>query len=227
MEQILLNRIPEPELMNDEDQAKAYAYADFSEPHNLFIKTFREKFPAILPSFNDTVLDLGCGPCDVTRRFAEAYKDAGFHAVDGAFEMLKHAQHINQQQGFTLRIKLIEGSIPEVMFPQKKYHAIISNSLLHHLADPMVLWQTIKQHAKPFAHIFIMDLKRPVDEQTVKFLSSEYAANEPEVLRTDFENSLRAAFTIEEVQQQLDEAGLEKLEVEEISDRHMIIYGTL
>ena len=222
-----MDRIPEPELMNEDEQAKAYAYADFSEPHNLFIKLFQEKFSDIHPGLNDVVLDLGCGPCDITRRFAKAYPDAGFHAVDGAFEMLKHAQHINQQQKLTPRIKLIEGSIPEVTFPQKQYHDIICNSLLHHLADPFVLWETIKQHAKPFAHVFIMDLIRPIDEQTVKFLSTEYAANEPEVLRADFENSLRAAYTVEEVQQQLDKMGLDNLDVEEISDRHMIIYGIL
>ena len=227
MEQILLERIPEPELMNEEEQAKAYAYADFSEAHDLFIKLFQEKFSDIHPGFNDIVLDLGCGPCDVTRRFAKAYPDAGFHAVDGAFEMLKHAQHINQQQGFTPRIKLIEGCIPEVSLPQQHYHAIISNSLLHHLTNPLVLWEAIKQYAKPFAHIFIMDLTRPVDEQTVKFLSEEYAANEPKVLRTDFENSLRAAFTVREVQQQLDETELTNLNVEQVSDRHMIIYGAM
>jgi len=222
-----MERIPEPELMNEEEQAKAYAFADFSEPHNLFIKLFQEKFSDIHPDFNDVVLDLGCGPCDITRRIAQAYPDAGFHAVDGAFEMLKHAQHINQQQGFTHRIKLIEGCIPELTFPQQQYHAIISNSLLHHLTNPFVLWETIKKHTKPFAHIFIMDLVRPVDEQTVKFLSSEYAANEPDVLKNDFENSLRAAFTVDEVRQQLDEIGLANLQVEEVSDRHMIIYGIM
>lgn len=223
----ILARIPEPELMNDEEQAKAYAYADFSQPHDHFIKLFREKFTDIHPAFNDTVLDLGCGPCDVTRRFAKAYPDAAFHAVDGAFEMLKHAQHINQQQGFTHRIKLIEGAIPGARLPQQQYHAIISNSLLHHLAEPLVLWKTIQQHAKPFAHIFVMDLMRPRDEETVQFLSAEYAANEPTVLRTDFENSLRAAFTIDEVRQQLDETGLTHLNIEAASDRHMIIYGIM
>ena len=222
-----MDRIPEPELMNEEEQAKAYAYADFSEPHNFYIKTFQEKFPAISSSFNDVVLDLGCGPCDVTRRFAEAYKDAGFHAVDGAFEMLKHAQHLNQQQGFTPRIKLIEGRIAEVNLPQQQYHAIISNSLLHHLADPFVLWESIQQYAKPFAHVFVMDLMRPVDEQTVTFLSNEYAADEPDILKKDFENSLHAAYTVNEVREQLDEMGLANLSVEEISDRHMIIYGNM
>lgn len=223
----MMERVSETELMDDEEQAKAYAFADFSIPHNLFIDTFREKFTDIHSSFNDVVLDLGCGPCDITRRFAKAYPDAGFHAVDGAAAMLKHGQELNESAGLTLRIKLIEGSIPEVELPQQHYHTIISNSLLHHLHNPFVLWETIQQHAKPFAHVFVMDLIRPIDEHTVKFLSNEYTANEADILKQDFENSLRAAFTIKEARQQLDEMGLSQLEVEEVSDRHMIIYGNL
>lgn len=222
-----MERIIEAELMNKEEQAKAYAFADFSEAHDLFVETFREKFHDIPPNFNDIVLDLGCGSCDVTRRFANAYPDVGLHAVDGAFEMLKFAQQLNFKTGLSQRIKLIEACLPDVQLPQQHYHAIISNSLLHHLHNPFVLWETIQQHAKPFAHVFVMDLIRPIDEHTVQFLSNEYTANEPDILRQDFENSLRAAFTIKEVRQQLDEMGLSNLEVEDASDRHMIIYGNL
>lgn len=107
------------------------------------------------------------------------------------------------------------------------YHVIISNSLLHHLKNPFNLWETIHNHAKPYAHIFVMDLIRPVDEQTVQFLANEYAANESDVLKQDFINSLRAAHTVKEVKQQLKEKSLTKLQVEEASDRHMIIYGVL
>lgn len=223
----MMDRTPEPELMNEEEQAKAYAFANFSEPHDLFIEKFQEKFTDVNANFNDVVLDLGCGPCDITRRFAKAYPDAGFHAVDGAATMLKHGQELNESAGLTIRIKLIEGSMPEVKLPQEHYHTIISNSLLHHLHNPFVLWGTIQQHAKPFARVFVMDLIRPIDEHTVKFLSSEYVGNEPDILKQDFENSLRAAFTIKEVQQQLDEMGLSQLQVEEVSDRHMIIYGNM
>ena len=72
-----------------------------------------------------------------------------------------------------------------------------------------------------------MDLIRPIDEQTVKFLVSEYAENEPEILKKDFENSLHAALTVEEVRLQLNKIGLANLTVEEASDHHMIIYGVL
>ena len=223
----MMDRIPEEELMDEEDQAKAYAFADFSKPHNLFIKLFQEKFTDLDVIFNDIVLDLGCGPCDITRRFANAYPDASFHAADGAAAMLKYAVELNEQTNLSHRIKLFETRLPDIELSQSFYHVIISNSLLHHLHDPNVLWETIKKHAKPFAHIFVMDLMRPVDEQTVQFLSNEYAANEPELLKNDFENSLRAAFTTKEVRQQLDEMSLGHLQVEEVSDRHMIIYGAI
>ncbi len=225
----MMDRIPEAELMNGEEQAKAYAFADFSAAHKLFITKFQEMFSDtdFSSSFNDVVLDLGCGPCDITRRFANAYPDANFHAVDAAAVMLRHGQELNEQANLAHRIKLIETTLPEVKLPQQFYHCIISNSLLHHLHDPFVLWNTIQQHAKPYAKVFVMDLVRPLDEQTVKFLSDEYTANEADILRTDFENSLRASFTIKEVRQQLDEMGLGNLTVEEASDRHMIIYGTL
>ena len=223
----MMERISEIELMDDEEQAKAYAAADFSSAHNLFIELFREKFKDIHPQFNDVVLDLGCGPCDITRRFAAAYPDADFHAVDGAAAMLKQGEKLNKQEGMSCRIKLIESHLPMLELPQQLYHIIISNSLLHHLKNPFDLWEAIQQHAKPFAHVFIMDLVRPVDEPTVKYLSNEYAKNEPEILKQDFENSLRAAYTVKEVKNQLKEMGLTKLQAEEVSDRHMIVYGIL
>ena len=225
-----MQRIPEAELMDAEEQVKAYAYADFSEPHELFVKLFQDKFLEkfqenfSVENFNDIILDLGCGNCDITRRMAVALPDAGFHAVDGSAEMLKYAQQQNYQVNLYQRIKLIEACLPGVHLPQSQYHAIISNSLLHHLHDPIVFWNEIKRLAKPYAYIFVMDLFRPLDESTVQYFVETYAANEPEILKTDFQNSLRAAFTQAEIKKQLKEVDL-ALTVEEVSDRHIIIYG--
>lgn len=222
-----MDRIPEKELMDDVEQAKAYAFADFSISHDLFVELFQEKFSDVDANFNDVILDLGCGPCDITRRFSKAYPDASFHALDGSKEMLALAAELNEKESFSAKIKLIETVLPQADLPQDSYHILISNSLLHHLNNPHDLWITIQNHAKPYAHVFVMDLIRPIDEQTVNFLSNEYVVNESEILKDDFENSLRAAYTIVEVKQQLGERGLTTLQVEEVSDRHMIIFGTL
>ena len=221
----MMQRIPEPELMDNKAQAEAYACADFATPHNHFIELFKEKFPGL--EIDDAVLDLGCGPADISRRFAQAYPACHVHGVDGAKAMLEFGEQLNEQAGLSHRVQLIEACLPGASLPQNFYHVIISNSLLHHLHDPMVLWQTIQQHAKPFAHVFIMDLMRPDSESRAEELKELYAADEPPILQQDFHNSLLAAFTPDEVQQQLDELGLSGLQVEVVSDRHMIIYGQL
>jgi len=220
-----MQRIPEPELMDDGAQARAYADADFGEAHQHFIELFRDRFPQL--ELAGEVLDLGCGPCDITRRFAKAFPQTSLHAVDGAMAMLELAQAINRREGLADRIELVHATLPGLELPQRHYHTIISNSLLHHLHDPHALWDTLQQAAKPFANVFVMDLMRPESEQQVRAIVEQYAANETDILRHDFYHSLCAAFTPDEVKQQLQEHSLSQLHLEAVSDRHMIIFGTL
>ena len=220
-----MQRILEPELMNSAEQARAYAEADFTAAHQSFIHTFQEKFPQ--QDITHEVLDLGCGPGDITRRFAQAFPGATLHGVDGAGAMLREAQRLNLQHGLAERIILVESRLPGLDLPQQHYHTIISNSLLHHLHNPHDLWESIKQHAKPVAAVFIMDLMRPDNADDARRLVDCYASGEPKILREDFYHSLCAAFTPEEVQQQLTEHALSQLSIEVISDRHMIVFGSV
>jgi hypothetical protein len=72
-----------------------------------------------------------------------------------------------------------------------------------------------------------MDLARPASELAVDALLETYALGEPEVLRRDFRNSLIAAYTVDEVRQQLHAAGLYNLEVGMVSDRHLAVQGNM
>src|SRR5206468_4321737 len=76
----LVGRIVEPELMSEAEQARAYAGANFEAAHSRYPLLFRERFPDCPPSGH--ALDLGCGPGDVTRRFARALPGWRFDAVD-------------------------------------------------------------------------------------------------------------------------------------------------
>ena len=51
-----MQRIPEPELMDGADQARAYAEADFEAPHSMFIELLRQRLAS--PAPRGTVLDL-------------------------------------------------------------------------------------------------------------------------------------------------------------------------
>lgn len=218
-----MERVPEPELMSDPVQARAYAEADFSEPHEAFVDRFRERFPDRRPR---RVLDLGCGPADVTCRFARAYPDATIVGVDGAPAMIALARAALARAGLGERVALVTGRLPGVDLPARHFDTVISNSLLHHLGDPAVLWQAIAAHAAPGAAVFVMDLARPASRAHARACVARYAAGEPAILQRDFYNSLLAAFTPEEIRAQLARAGL-PFTVEPASDRHVVIHGRL
>jgi ubiquinone/menaquinone biosynthesis C-methylase UbiE len=218
-----LTRTPEPELMNEAEQALAYAQADFSVPHNQFIDLFRSGFANL--AVDGAVLDVGCGPADVTLRFAKAYPDCRIDGVDGAPAMLALGRASIEVAGLSRRINLIEGYLPGAILPRSHYDVILSNSLLHHLADPQVLWEAIRRYGKPRAAVFIMDLRRPDTSKEIETLVRQHAAGEPPLLQRDFHHSLHAAYRPEEVRQQINQAGLEALTVTAIGDRHLIIHG--
>ncbi len=221
-----MERILEPELMNDEEQARAYAEADFEASHTAIVNQFDRCFPG--DTVDGPILDLGCGPGDIAFRFARKFPNSRVTGVDGAGAMLSFAnQRKEREPDPGERIRFIEGFIPGVSIPKENYAAIVSNSLLHHLHDPGVLWQTVQQYAGSGTRIFIADLKRPESEAKARAIVEEHSANEPEVLKEDFYNSLCAAFEPDEIEQQLTNADLSGLTVEVIDDHHLVIFGII
>jgi SAM-dependent methyltransferase len=219
-----MRRITEPELMDDEAQALAYAEADFEEPNSRFVEMFSQRVGS-LPE-GSAVLDLGCGPGDITLRIARAHSGLHVHGLDGSGAMLAFGQRaLASEPALADRVRFVEGLVPGAVLPLARYQAVVSNSLLHHLHDPSGLWITVRERAVPGAPVLVMDLMRPASEEAARDLVGQYAAGEPEVLKKDFYNSLLAAFEPEEVRGQLAAAGLGGLEVEEASDRHLVVWG--
>ncbi len=218
-----MERVPEPELMNDPAQARAYAQADFSEPHSMFIDKFKTVFPDGV--LDGHVLDLGCGTADITVRFAEAYPNCRLDGVDGAEPMLRFGQAAVVSHGLSDRIRLIHGHLPGAKLPRRHYDVLICNSLLHHLNEGRVLWEAVRMYTRQGGAVFVMDLLRPETSEAAARLVAEYAGGELDILRRDFYNSLCAAYRPDEVREQLTAASLSHLTVEIISDRHLTAYG--
>lgn len=216
-----MNRVPEPELMDDPAQARAYANADFSEPHQAFIDRFAERFPQ---HHSQHVLDLGCGAADITVRFARAHPHCELVGVDGSEAMLTLGHALVRQAKLEKRIRFLQVRLPHTHALGADFDTVISNSLLHHLADPLVLWRAVARHAQAGTAVFVTDLLRPDSRAVAEALINEYALTEPEILRRDFFNSLLAAYRPEEIERQLVQAAL-PLKVEVVSDRHVVIYG--
>jgi ubiquinone/menaquinone biosynthesis C-methylase UbiE len=216
-----MKRTPEPELMETMEQAEAYDQADFSEAHGRRVDLFHERYGRELAG---AVLDIGCGSGDILERFAKKFPKASFTGVDGSEPMLELSRRRMAKAGLSKRMSFVRAFIPSDDVPKQGYSVIMSHSLLHHLHEPSVLWNTVKQLAGKNTFIFIADLRRPKSEAEAARIVDKISSNEPEVLKRDFHSSLCAAFTAEEIRAQLKAAGL-LLKVEEVGEIHVLVYG--
>lgn len=218
-------RTLEPELMLAPDQALAYAEADFSETDARFVQRFRQLFGA---DFAGGIVDLGCGPGNIALSMAQAFPECTVTGVDGSAAMLEIARkRVAALPNAVSRLCFVEAVLPAAALPMRSADAVVSNSLLHHLHDPSVLWRTLGQVASRHAAVLVADLRRPESEAEARRIVETYALNEPEVLRRDFYYSLLAAFEIGEVETQLEKAGLREFRVQAVGDRHLEVYGRL
>ena len=169
--------------------------------------------------------DLGCGAADISIRVAGAYPDCKVHGVDASQAMLDYGRQAIREAGLEDKVQLHSGYLPGVTLPRPAYDTIVSNSLLHHLPEPMILWREVRRLSRPGSGVFVMDLLRPDSRRRAQELMRTYCGDEPEILQRDFYHSLLAAYRPDEVSDQLREADLGQLEVRTVSDRHMVVAG--
>lgn len=216
-----MNRVLEPELMEAEAQARAYASADFSRENQGFVDCFRTYFPDF---FEGHVLDIGCGPGDIPVRFVRAMPGSRVTGVDASAPMVRLAEEAVRQAGLSDRITFLCERFQAVTLGEPA-DAAISNSLLHHVPNPLQFWHRLRQVVKPGSPVLVMDLLRPESPEEAQAIVDLYASGAPDILRRDFYNSLLAAFTEDEVAAQLAEMNLSRLIIDVPDDRHWVVGG--
>jgi 2-polyprenyl-3-methyl-5-hydroxy-6-metoxy-1,4-benzoquinol methylase len=219
----MMDRVLEPELMEDEQQVLAYAKADFEEENQGFVDRFREYFP----DFSDGhVFDLGCGPGDIPIRIAKTLPACRVTGIDASAPMIRLAEQAVAQAGLSGRVTFRCERFQDIAGANRA-DAVLSNSLLHHVPNPLQFWNRLRQLVKPGSPVLVMDLLRPDSPEEAQAIVDRYAAREPQILRRDFYNSLLAAFTEDEVTTQLARMNLTRLLIDVPDDRHWVVGGLI
>ena len=218
-----MQRILEPELMDEPQQALAYARADFADVNRGFVDRFRRTFPTLTTG---RVLDVGCGPADIPVRLVHNLPGLHLVAVDGSAAMLECARSAIARAAVIERVHLVGAHVPPLPFRAGTFDAVISNSLLHHLSNPDVFWQEVRRIGRPGAPFLVMDLLRPDSQERAHAIVESEAANEHPLLKDDFFRSLLAAFTVDEVRAQL-RSWLAHLESHNVGEHHLVVSGRL
>jgi len=227
-----MNRTPEPELMQIPSQVRAYADADFSRSDSMVVKSLEKylKEAGRTLNKNDLIFDMACGPGNIAERMAKNWPFVNVVGIDGSKEMLNEAENrLSDNLTKNLSYKLIDiNSIAsgDIHFPLKA-DVLVSNSALHHFHDPYCFWDALKKLGKTECIHIHRDLIRPASIEKVFELKEKHLSNSPEILKKDFYASLNASFTVEEVSQQLVDAGLSQLEVFQIDELYFEIIGCI
>jgi len=220
-----MQRIPEPELMTAHEQVDAYADADFSSGDSRTVALIEQLLDETGPLPKDPlIVDLGCGPGNITIRLAELLPNAQVIGIDGSEPMLAVAKRRSIRTSNNL--KFIRLQLHDIEVELKDLaDLVVSNSLLHHLKKPDLLWSVTQSIAKPGCRVLHRDLRRPTSLAEVHRLQQQHLPNAPSVLIQDFTASLVAAYTTDEVDQQLRRAEMNRAKAWSDDDRYLVVSG--
>lgn len=215
-------RIPEPEYMDDSEEALAYAEADFAEVNQAFVDRLVELAGSVQRA---RALDLGTGPGEIPIRLAAARPGWKIVAVDASEAMLDHARRLAKRAGVADAIEFRQADAKNLPPGDDEFDVVFSNSILHHITDTGSLWAEVARVASSGALVFFRDLARPDTPADARRLVETHAGEESELLKEEFYRSLLSAYTPGEVREHLAAAGLDSLNVSMVTDRHFDIWG--
>jgi len=214
----MLERTPEPEVMDTDEEVSTYDAMDHSKVNARFAEDFLAFHG---PCQGGEILDVGTGTALIPIEIARRDSRARIVAVDLASRMIARARHHVETAGLSSRIRCeVQDAKAFDQTQWRHYEAVISNSIVHHLADPRAVLAAMAGMVAPGGTLFVRDLVRPDSEEQVNDLVETYAADEPEFARALFGASLRAAFTLAEIDAMRRELGLTGGTLVMSSDRH-------
>jgi len=234
-----LDRILEPEVMDSAEEARDYNAMDHSEVNRRFVDDLlaaltSSKFNvqgSKLPEDNSTlnlepgtlnldVLDVGTGtaliPIELCRRFA----DCRVMAADAAESMLELARYNIEVENLTHRIQLAQVDAKKLPFSDAMFDVTMSNSIVHHIPEPIHVLREAVRVTRPDGLLFIRDLLRPDTKDQLRQLVDTYAAGANDHQRRMFAESLHAALSLDEIRRLVTSLSFAADEVQATSDRH-------
>jgi ubiquinone/menaquinone biosynthesis C-methylase UbiE len=210
-------RVLEPEVMAGADEASEYDEMDFSATDQLFAERAAELARGVR-----SIVDIGSGNAKIPLAMCSLLPPrAAVCAVEMSAEMLRVAARNRARAGVSPgRLYLVSGDAKRLPFETRSIDMVTSNSVVHHIPDPREVFDEIARIARPGGPILIRDLARPESEAEVERLVGLHAPQASPLQRRLFADSLRAALTVNEVRQLVEECGLAGVTVAQVSDRH-------
>lgn len=229
-----MDRKAEPELMNTKDQVDSYAEADFSYEENNFIRFIRKTLKKNKINLNgsDLIVDLGCGPGNMSEKLSLEWPNVPVIGIDGSKEMILKAEsrknlHPKKLNNLIYLYKDIKNIKLTDISNKKKITLLISNSLIHHLTHIDEFFECIISLSSKETLNFHKDLVRPLNEKSALKLKAECSLQYNEILTNDYYASLQASYRANELKDFILKKNLNQFEVLEEGKKYLILCGSV
>ncbi|MFM9064950.1 MAG: class I SAM-dependent methyltransferase [Pirellula sp.] len=219
----MIDRVLEPEIMEDLQEAIEYNDMDFSEVNRAFVTDFVAYAKQDGFELGKDILDLGTGTARIPVELCVQVPSVRVMASDASTQMLELARYNIEIHHMLDRIQLHRGDAKKLVFGREFFDAVISNSLVHHLPECESFFAESLRVLRPSGVLFVRDLFRPESKQEVERLVVLHAGTENERSQQLFRQSLEAALTIQELAELLSRLGIESSCIRQSSDRHWTV----
>jgi ubiquinone/menaquinone biosynthesis C-methylase UbiE len=160
MKWLALPRTPEPEVMGEADEVEAYASAATQAYLDAVDDTLVEQALCFGP-LKGWLLDLGTGPGCIPLKIARLSPELRVVGVDRSLPMVQEARRAAAREKLDGRAFFMLADAARLSFRSAFFDVVISNSLLHHLPEPVAVFNEMARVAKLEGLILLRDLRRP------------------------------------------------------------------
>ncbi len=200
-----LPRQPEPQaLMVESGQVASFMNSGRADGMLNYLYLFHAVMALPLIRPGDVVFDLACGPANQLLKMAALHPEASFVGIDASLPMLQQAEANIAAAGLR-NIRLQQADISQLDGVDRAVaDCVLCTMSLHHLADTGQLAQTMQQVRRilrPDGGIYLADFGRLKRSATQHFFAYDRVAQQSAQFTEDFLNSMRAAFSVDELRQ--------------------------
>jgi SAM-dependent methyltransferase len=181
-----------------QDPAQVHAFQVGTKDYS--IKSFLEFYKTHVGLTTGKVIDLGSGTGEYLIPLSYLYPKLEIIGYDGSEEMIKLAR--GNVETATSHVQIRHAEFKDIT---DTADCVVSTNTLHHMHDPKIFWDTARRISK---QCLVMDLVRPESVEQAELIVQQYAEHEPQIFKDDFLNSLLAAFSVEEITQQIKDTNL-------------------
>lgn len=204
-----MERVPEPEVMDESMEVEAYASATAEHHLRAIDQTFVEHVARLFPGKPaGEALDIGCGPGEIPMMLAQRWPRLRITAVDAAPHMIEQARQAAAAAGLKINFAALRlASSGRLPFEDASFDLVLCNSVLHHLQNPVGALDEIARMARPGGAVLVRDLRRP-SALLAGWHMSWHGRHYRGQMRKLYRASVRAAYTSRELEEMLRKSRL-------------------